>query len=83
MKGKINNSLGSSKNNKKIVNKYVKIPERNERRAPSKIGKVAKGLKKYPIPGNKPPAACKIAASAAIKAMNIIFLVGDHVSMAW
>jgi hypothetical protein len=41
----------------------------------NRIGAVASGLIKYPIPGKKPPAACKIAAMQAKIDPNMSFIV--------
>lgn len=41
----------------------------------NRIGAVASGLKKYPIPGKKPPAASRIAAIQAKIDTNMSFNV--------
>jgi hypothetical protein len=41
----------------------------------NRIGAVASGLIKYPIPGKKPPAACRIAAIQARIDPNMSFIV--------
>lgn len=41
----------------------------------NRIGAVASGLKKYPIPGKKPPAACRIAAIQAKLDPKMSFIV--------
>lgn len=41
----------------------------------NKIGPVASGLIKYPIPGKKPPAACRIAATQAKIDAKMSFIV--------
>ena len=54
------------------------MPVRIETSVLTNIGKVVKGLKNMPIPGNSPPEACKIAASDAINAPNNDCFNGDH-----
>lgn len=41
----------------------------------NRIGAVAIGLKKYPIPGKKPPAACRIVAIQAKTDPKMSFIV--------
>lgn len=53
--GKITNSLGSITNNKQIVKRYVKTPERIDTNIANIIGTVEKGLSKYPMAGSNPP----------------------------
>jgi hypothetical protein len=78
VKGKMINSLGSIRNNNRIVRMKVKIPDRKDIKVTIIIGAVAKGLMTKPMAGSKPPADWKMVASAAINAMNSSFFVGVH-----
>ncbi|MFC5602643.1 hypothetical protein [Sporosarcina koreensis] len=54
------------------------MPERSDMRATIMMGAVAKGLMANPMAGSNPPAACKMAVSAAINAMKSSLFVGRH-----
>ena len=63
---------------KKMLTKYVNKPERSDMSVAIRIGAVANGLMKNPIPTTNPPAECKMAENAAISAANIITFVWDQ-----
>jgi hypothetical protein len=46
-----------------------------ENMEPNRIGAVASGLIKYPIPGKKPGAACRMAATQAKMDTKMSFIV--------
>lgn len=75
VKRNIISSVGCRMNNNIIVRKQDITPNGMENMEHNRIGAVASGLNKYPIPGKKPPAACRIAAIQAKIDPKMSFIV--------